>query len=63
MTSNAVRITTVCIAVAAFAAVSLATDHAVQPGARGGDPSVPSARDVLRDNDGRSEGNSDDKTF
>ena len=61
MTQNALRITSAGIAIAAAAAISF-TDSST-PGARVGDPSVPSAWEVFHSNDGRSEGNAEDKTF
>jgi hypothetical protein len=62
MTHNAVRIVSAGIAIAAVAMISFATDNS-QPGSRSFDPSVPSAWDVFRSNDGRAEGNTEDKTF
>ena len=61
MNPNALRITAAGIAIAAAAAVSF-TDNTAS-GARAGDPSVPSASEVFHSNDGRSEGNAEDKTF
>ena len=61
MNQNALRITSASIVIAAAAAVSF-TDNGA-PGARLGDPSVPSASEVFRSDDGRSEGNAEDKTF
>jgi len=62
MTHNAVRIVSAGIAITAVAVISLATDspHA---GAHSFDPSVPSAWEVFHSNDGRAEGNTEDKTF
>jgi hypothetical protein len=62
MTRNALRITSAGIAIAAVAVISLATDNDTTA-RRVGDPSVPSAWEVLHSNDGRSEGNAEDKTF
>ena len=62
MTHNSLRIASAGIAIAAVAVISLATD-APHPGSRSFDPSVPSAWEVFHSNDGRDEGNSEDKTF
>jgi len=62
MTQNALRITSAGIAIAAVAVISLATDTE-GTARRVGDPSVPSAWEVFHANDGRAEGNSEDKTF
>ena len=61
MSQNIVRIVSAGIAIAAVAVISLATDNP-HPGARS-DPSVPAAWDVFHANDGRAEGNTEDKTF
>jgi len=62
MTHNAVRIVSAGIAITAAAVISFATDSP-QPGAHSFDPSVPSAWSVFHPNDGRDEGNAEDKTF
>jgi hypothetical protein len=62
MTHNAVRIASEGIAIAAVAVISLGTDNS-HPGSRSFDPSVPSAWEVFHANDGRDEGNTEDKTF
>jgi hypothetical protein len=62
MTHNAVRITSAGIAIAAVAVISFATDTS-HPSSRSFDPSVPSAWEVFHSNDGRDEGNTEDKTF
>ena len=61
MSPNAIRYTAVAVAVAAVAVVSLATDKR-EPIPRA-DPSVPSAWEVLHENDGRTQGNSPDLTY
>ncbi len=61
MSQNAIRIAAVGIAVAAVTLVSLTTDsREPRPPT---DPSVPSAWSVLHDNDGRTAGNVEDKTY
>ena len=62
MTHNSIRIASAGIAIAAVAVISLGTDTS-HPGSRSFDPSVPSAWEVFHSNDGRDEGNSEDKTF
>jgi hypothetical protein len=62
MTHNSVRIVSAGIAIAAVAVISFATDTP-HPGSRSFDPSVPSAWEVFHSNDGRDEGNTEDKTF
>jgi len=61
MTQNTVRIVSAGIAIAAVAVITLAHDSRHPEGLT--DPSVPPAYDVFRPGDGRSEGNTDDKTF
>ena len=63
MTHSALRIVSAGIAITAVAVISLATDNTVQSGARTGDPSVPTAWEVFHANDGRSEGNVEDKSY
>jgi hypothetical protein len=62
MTQEAIRYTAAGIAILAVAVISLATEptHAT---ARKVDSSVPSASEVFHNNDGRDEGNTDDKTY
>jgi len=62
MTQESVRYTAAGIAIIAVAVISLATEprDAV---IRKIDSSVPSASDVFHGNDGRDEGNTDDKTY
>jgi hypothetical protein len=62
MSHNTVRIVSASIAITAAAVISFATDSP-QPGAHSFDPSVPSASSVFQSNDGRDEGNTEDKTF
>ena len=62
MTHNAVRIVSAGIAITAVAVISFATDSPPR-GAHSFDPSVPSAWEVFHSNDGRDEGNTEDKTF
>lgn len=62
MTQNAIRIAAAGVAIAAVAVISLATETPA-PVATAVDPSVPPAMTVLHDNDGRSAGNVEDKTY
>ena len=61
MSQNAIRIAAVGIAIAAVAIVSVATETTPQRAAT--DPSVPPAWQVVHANDGREQGNVDDKTY
>jgi invasion protein IalB len=61
MSQNAIRIAAVGIAIAAVAIVSVATETKPRPAST--DPSVPAAWQVLHANDGREQGNVDDKTY
>ena len=63
MNQNAIRITAAGIAIAAVAVISLATETRDSLAARPIDPSVPAAWEVLHDNDGRGQGNVEDKTY
>jgi hypothetical protein len=62
MTHTAIRIVSAGIAIAAAAVISFTTEGS-HPAARSLDPSVPSASEVFRSNDGRDEGNTEYKTF
>ena len=62
MTRNAIRITSAGIAIAAVAVISLAHDP-TPPATASFDPSVPSAWEVFHANDGRGEGNVEDKSY
>jgi hypothetical protein len=62
MSKNALRIISASLAIAAVAVVSLAHDTP-PPTAGLFDPSVPSAWEVFHSNDGRSEGNVEDKSY
>ena len=62
MVQEAIRYTAAGIAIVAVAVISLVTETP-QGAARKTDSSVPSASEVFHANDGRSEGNADDKTY
>jgi hypothetical protein len=62
MSQETVRYTAAGIAVIAVAVISLATETTQAP-PRKIDSSVPSASEVFHANDGRAEGNTDDKTY
>jgi hypothetical protein len=62
MTQETIRYTAAGIAILAVAVISLATESS-QPVPRKVDSSVPAASEVFHGNDGRNEGNTDDKTY
>jgi hypothetical protein len=62
MNQEGIRYTAAGIAIIAVAVISLATET-TQGVPRKIDPSVPSASEVFHGNDGRAEGNTDDKTY
>lgn len=62
MTHNALRITSAGIAIAAIAVISLSPE-APMPLRGSFDPSVPAASTVFAANDGRAEGNVEDRTY
>jgi hypothetical protein len=62
MSQNAIRIAAVGIAIAAVAIVSVATETKPQRSLPS-DPSVSPAWEVVHANDGREQGNVDDKTY
>ena len=63
MNQNAIRIVAAGIAITAVAVISLATETNTSPPSKAFDPSVPPASSVLHDNDGRTAGNVEDKTY
>ena len=62
MNQEGIRFTAAGIAIVAVAVISLATET-TQPVPRKLDSSVPSASEVFHGNDGRAEGNTEDKTY
>ena len=62
MNPNTIRYTAAGIAIAAVAAMSLATEPN-PPIQQRADPSVPAAWQVIHANDGRAEGNVSDMTY
>lgn len=62
MVRETVRYAAAGIAIAAVAVISLVTETP-QGAPRKADSSVPSASEVFHANDGRAEGNTDDKTY
>jgi hypothetical protein len=62
MTHEAIRYAAAGIAILAVAVISLATETS-QAVPRKLDGSVPSASEVFHGNDGRNEGNTEDKTY